>query len=186
MDPPARPKAGPLETGKDGAGARREVFALARRCANVLRMARYRQGGQGGHEDGFSRAAVNVSPARCRCPRWTSWTSTTCGRSLASSSGQDRRLRRALRMAPGLQVICVTRSGDQRGGGERRRREEEETSQLVASAAPRTRPFILSPLPLSFLPLPTHRPLQLLQPALRSATQRKRGRPKRSYSHEYE
>ena len=60
MDPPGRPK-GPLETGKDGAGARREVFALARRCANVLRMARYRQGGQGGHEDGFSRAAETPS-----------------------------------------------------------------------------------------------------------------------------
>ena len=79
------------------------------------------------------------------CPRWTSWTSTTCGRSLTNSSGLDRRLRQTLRMAPGLQVICVTRSGDQRGGGGERRRRH----QLVASAAPRTRPFILSPLPLS-------------------------------------
>ena len=50
-----------------GGGAVREVFALARRCAKVLRMAWYRQGGQRGHEDGFSRAAETPS-LRGRCP----------------------------------------------------------------------------------------------------------------------
>ena len=72
---------------------------------------------------------------------------------------------------------------------ERRRREEEERgggdiSTRSKRCASHTPIYSLSPPP--FLPLPTHRPLQLLQPALRSATQRKRGRPKRSYSHEYE
>ena len=92
-----------------------------------------------------------------------------------ASSGLDRRLRRALRMAPGLQVICVTRSGDQRGGGGEEEGEEERGGGDISTRSKRcashTPIYSLSPPP--FLPLPTHRPLQLLQPALRSATQRK-------------
>ena len=58
----------------------------------------------------------------------------------------------------------------------RRRREEEERgggdiSTRSKRCASHTPIYSLSPPP--FLPLPTHRPLQLLQPALRSATQRK-------------
>ena len=169
MDPPARPKAGPLETGKDGAGARREVFALARRCANVLRMARYRQGGQGGHEDGFSRAAVTAPSLRPAAdaragqvgqapPAAVASEQQRAGQAPSASSSDGARPAGDLRH-------------EERRPARRRRRGGGDISTRSKRCASHTPIYSLSPPP--FLPLPTHRPLQLLQPALRSATQRK-------------
>ena len=89
-------------------------------------------------------------------------------------------------MAPGLQVICVTRSGDQRGGGG----EEEEEERGGGDISTRSK-RCASHTPIYSLSSPLPATANTPSPPAASAgiafcDTKKRGRPKRSYSHEYE